>query len=151
MAIFPEGTTSDGCDVLPFRPALFQAAVDHQRGVQPLTLGYRNSRGEPCGAAAFVGDTSFLQSLRRIALAPRIFATIWVLPAQIPRRAPAEAPRGFARRELAARRTDDREAGAERSDGRVDDESGERARLRRVGAADGARAEGDGPLRPGPG
>jgi 1-acyl-sn-glycerol-3-phosphate acyltransferase len=103
VAIFPEGTTSDGSGLLPFRPALFQAAVDQQRGVLPLLLGYRDARGEPSAAAAFVDDLSFLQSLRRICLAPRIVATARVLPVQAPRTAPPPAARGSARRELAAR------------------------------------------------
>ena len=103
VAIFPEGTTSDGAGVLPFRPALFQAAVDQRRRVLPLNLSYHDLCGEACSAAAFVGDTSFLQSLCRIALAPGIVARARVLPPQAPWTPPAQAPRGFARRELAVR------------------------------------------------
>jgi 1-acyl-sn-glycerol-3-phosphate acyltransferase len=103
VAIFPEGTTSNGSHVLPFRPALFQAAVDQQRAVQPLTLSYHDARGEPCRAAPFIGETHFLQSLRRIALAPRIVARVRILPAQSARPAPAQSARGLARRRLAAR------------------------------------------------
>jgi len=103
VAIFPEGTTSDGGGVLPFRPALFQAAVDARRGVHPLSLSYHDARGERCTDAAFVGEMNLLQSLRRIALAPRVEARLTILPLQTVRAAPAQAPRGFARRELAAR------------------------------------------------
>jgi len=103
VAIFPEGTTSDGACVMPFRPALFQAAVDERRGVLPLSLSYHDPYGERCTAAAFVGDMSLLQSLRRIAFAPRIVARATILPVQTARTAPAQGPRGFARRELAAR------------------------------------------------
>ncbi len=103
VAIFPEGTTSDGSRVLPFRPALFQAAVDRRRGVLPLTLSYHDARGEPCHAAAFVGDANLLQSLRRIALAPRIVARVRISPPQTARMAPLQSRRGFPRRQLAAR------------------------------------------------
>jgi 1-acyl-sn-glycerol-3-phosphate acyltransferase len=103
VAIFPEGTTSDGSSVLPFRPALFQAAVDRTRKVLPLALSYRGLRGETCAAAAYTGDTSFWHSLRRIALAPGLVASAWVLPALAAEAPPARAPRGFARRRLAAR------------------------------------------------
>jgi 1-acyl-sn-glycerol-3-phosphate acyltransferase len=103
VAIFPEGTTSDGASVLPFRPALFQAAVERQRMVLPLALSYHGARGEPCSAAEFVGDTSLWQSLRRISLAPAIVASVTVLPALRPETSPSQAPRGFARRRFAAR------------------------------------------------
>jgi 1-acyl-sn-glycerol-3-phosphate acyltransferase len=103
VAIFPEGTTSDGTRMLPFRPALFQAAVNENRAVLPLSLSYHNAHGEHCAAAAFVGDMSLVQSLRRIASVPRIVVSVTILPAQIARTAPAQAPHGFARRELAAR------------------------------------------------
>jgi 1-acyl-sn-glycerol-3-phosphate acyltransferase len=103
VAIFPEGTTSDGSCVLPFRPALFQAAVDRRRKVLPLALSYHGSCGEPCSAAEFVGDTSLWRSLRRIALVPRIVARARVLPALSPERTPPQAPRGFARRRFALR------------------------------------------------
>lgn len=103
VAIFPEGTTSDGSHVLPFRPALFQAAVDQRRAVLPLTLSYHDPRGASCRAAPFVGDTGFLQSLRRIALAPRIVARVRILPAQTAPLPQVQSPRGLARRRLAAR------------------------------------------------
>ena len=103
VAIFPEGTTSDGRRVLPFRPALLQAAVNEQSRVVPLALSYHDARGERCAAAAFVGDMNLLQSLRRIASAPRVVASVTILPVQTPRAAPSQAPHGFARRELATR------------------------------------------------
>lgn len=61
IAAFPEGTTTDGSIVLPFRPALFQPAADLGLPVQPVLLAYSSS------AAAYVGDTSFGSSLRTIA------------------------------------------------------------------------------------
>lgn len=42
VILFPEGTTGDGADVLPFRPTLFAAAADHR--VQPVSILYRPRR-----------------------------------------------------------------------------------------------------------
>jgi len=46
VILFPEGTTSGGSEVLPFRTSLF-AAARAARAVQPLTIVYRGADGEP--------------------------------------------------------------------------------------------------------
>lgn len=58
MVLFPEGTSSNGTTVLPFRSALIGAARaailngGHERvWVQPLSLGYRGLHGLPLGRA----------------------------------------------------------------------------------------------------
>lgn len=71
LAVFPEGTTSDGRSVLPFHANLLQAAVATGAPVQPLGLAYR-----PMGAAAdalarhdapvYVGDATLLASVWRV-------------------------------------------------------------------------------------
>ena len=40
LAVFPEGTTSDGQDVLPFHANLLQAAITADAPVQPVALDY---------------------------------------------------------------------------------------------------------------
>lgn len=60
VAVFPEGTTGCGETVGPFRPALFQAAVDARVPVAPVTLGYGTT------APAFVGDETLWDSLCRV-------------------------------------------------------------------------------------
>jgi 1-acyl-sn-glycerol-3-phosphate acyltransferase len=74
-AAFPEGTTSDGSDVAAFRPALFQPAVDLGLPVYPVAITYSS------GEAAYVGATSFLQSLLRIARARGLKVHLAMLPA----------------------------------------------------------------------
>jgi 1-acyl-sn-glycerol-3-phosphate acyltransferase len=48
LILFPEGTTSDGARVLPFRSSFFSVAGDAAR-VQPLTLVYDRAGGLPAG------------------------------------------------------------------------------------------------------
>lgn len=62
-AIFPEGTTTPGRDVAPFRGALFQAAIDADAVVQPIVIRYHDGQGHHSDAADYVGETGFLQSL----------------------------------------------------------------------------------------
>lgn len=94
VAVFPEGTTSGGGAVLPFHGALLQGAIDADCCVQPLALHYLDEGGGASTAAAYCGDTTLLQSLRRIAVMPRLDARLDVLP-------PLDG-RGAERRALAA-------------------------------------------------
>lgn len=72
MAVFPEATTSDGSVLLPFKPSLFESVRQSRGTVQPVSLSYRTPHDTPCTAAAYAGDTTFLQSLRRILATPAI-------------------------------------------------------------------------------
>lgn len=81
VAVFPEGTTTDGGRLLPFRPALLQGAIDAGCAVQPLALRYLDGVGRATTAAAYCGDTTLLASLRRIAATPRLEVRLDVLPA----------------------------------------------------------------------
>ena len=76
VAAFPEGTTTHGDGVLPFRSALLQGAVDAGAVVQPLALRYLSAAGGRSTAAAYCGDTSLLASLWRVAAAPSLRARL---------------------------------------------------------------------------
>lgn len=80
VAVFPEGTTSDGSGLLPFHGALLQGAIEADCPVQPLALRYTDEGGKASTAAAYCGDTTLLQSLYRIAAAPSLHARLEVLP-----------------------------------------------------------------------
>ncbi len=66
IAIFPEGTTTDGTDVLPFHGSLLQPIVDAGGHVQPVAIRYRRPSGEHNAAPAYVGETSFATSFWRV-------------------------------------------------------------------------------------
>lgn len=63
VAYFPEGTTSDGAGVLPFRSGLLQSAVDGNRAVQPIAIGYCDGQGRRSAAAAFVDGMTLWRSI----------------------------------------------------------------------------------------
>jgi 1-acyl-sn-glycerol-3-phosphate acyltransferase len=78
VAIFPEGTTSDGSQVLPFNAALFQPAVDAACRVLPVAVQYYDHRARPTTAAAYVGDDPLWKSLRAVLDAPSIHVHLFL-------------------------------------------------------------------------
>jgi 1-acyl-sn-glycerol-3-phosphate acyltransferase len=64
LAVFPEGTTGNGVDLLPFHANLLQAPIVCHAPVQPLALQYLDPQtGQTSQAVSYVGDESLLESL----------------------------------------------------------------------------------------
>ena len=80
VAVFPEGTTSDGTDVLPFKSALLQPIIDANGHIQPVALRYRASSGEVSVLPAYVGELTLLASLWRITSAPSLIVDVHASP-----------------------------------------------------------------------
>lgn len=83
VAVFPEGTTRCGADAGDFAPAFFQAAIDAQVPVQPIALSFTTASGT-CAAAAFIGDDTPWDTLRRVLRTRGLTARITVHEAQSP-------------------------------------------------------------------
>lgn len=86
VAIFPEGTTGPGHEVLPFHANLLQAAVAAESPVQPVALRYSDALHDVSVAAAYVSETNIWQSLWRVAMAHGLQAHVALLAAQPPGR-----------------------------------------------------------------
>jgi len=77
LAIFPEGTTSQGTQLLPFHANLFQAAVSAGAPVQPVALQFIDAAsGEPSLAPCYINDDSLLQSIWRTLTVPTLCAAV---------------------------------------------------------------------------
>ncbi len=74
VAIFPEGTTTDGTTLLPFKSSLLQPIVDAEGHVQPVAIRYSDPDGAPSDAPAYVGETSFVASFWRVTAEPALVA-----------------------------------------------------------------------------
>ncbi|WP_414450242.1 lysophospholipid acyltransferase family protein [Burkholderia sp. 22PA0099] len=66
MCVFPEGTTSNGLDLLPFHANLLQAAVEAGCPVQPVCIMYEDGQGRQSLAPAYTGKMSLGRSLDRV-------------------------------------------------------------------------------------
>jgi 1-acyl-sn-glycerol-3-phosphate acyltransferase len=95
IAMFPEGTTSDGRGVLPFHANLLQAAIATSVPVQAIALRFADAQEPVSAAAAYIGDMTLMQSLWSVVSASGLTAHVVVLPAL--------SPQGFERRALAER------------------------------------------------
>ena len=80
VGFFPEGTTTGGADLLPFRPALFEPAVRGAHPARPFVLAYRDASGRRCEEAAFVKQQNLWQSLLAIISLPGIVASVGTCP-----------------------------------------------------------------------
>ena len=81
VALFPEGTTSEGHGLLPFHANLLQAAVATGAPVQPVALRFSDRREAVSQAAAYVGDTHLLRSLWSVVTAAELRVRVAWLPA----------------------------------------------------------------------
>lgn len=79
VVVFPEGTTTDGSNVLPFHSGLLQAAIDAECALQPLAVRYTDAAGEHSIVPAYCGETTMWQSLWAVALASGLRARLAVL------------------------------------------------------------------------
>lgn len=67
VCIFPEGTSTSGGNVLPFKPNLFEAAVLTNAPVFSLAISYRSSlTNQRTEVPAFIGDMGLIESMRNI-------------------------------------------------------------------------------------
>lgn len=84
VVAFPEGTTYCGRDHGEFHPAMFQAAIEAARPVQPLRLTYRHRDGSPSTVTAFLGEDSMWESVKRIVRTRHTMVHIEVHPLELP-------------------------------------------------------------------
>lgn len=103
ITVFAEGTTTAGDGVLPFRPALLQAAIACEAQVYAVAIRYERLDGSLCREAAFTGDTSLGAALWLVLKQPAMRVHLQLLPA---------VPSRSAQRKRLARETRQRVASA---------------------------------------
>jgi 1-acyl-sn-glycerol-3-phosphate acyltransferase len=77
LAVFPEGTTSDGVQLLPFHANLIQAAISAGVPAQPVALSFvdgttRRTSLTPC----YIGEDTLVGSIWRTLTGPPITAVV---------------------------------------------------------------------------
>ena len=83
LAVFPEGTTGDGRELLPFHANLLQAPLAAGAPVQPVGLRFVDrATGQTSFAPSYIGDETLLGSVWRTLSAPAIQAVVHYGPPQ---------------------------------------------------------------------
>lgn len=81
ICIFPEGTSTIGSTVLPFKPNLFESAIVAKAPVYPIAIQYISKMtGVRSESPAFVGDMGLLESMSKIIENRSLIAKITILP-----------------------------------------------------------------------
>ena len=93
VAIFPEGTTSNGSLLRPFHSSLLQPAIHSRSQVWPAAIRYTHADGSLNMAAAYVDELTFVESLALILRQTEIHVEVEFMP--------PIAAHGKSRRELA--------------------------------------------------
>lgn len=66
LCLFPEGTTSDGSTVLPFKSSLIEAAILAKASIWPVAIRYPHPDGGINTEAAYAGDTTLVASMQKL-------------------------------------------------------------------------------------
>lgn len=83
VAVFPEGTTSDGSGLLAFHPNVLQAAIVANAPLQTVALSYLDkASGARSQIAPFIGDQTLVGSVWRIFTAPPLVVVLDFGPPQ---------------------------------------------------------------------
>ncbi len=77
LSVFPEGTTGDGIELLPFHANLLQAAIVTNSPVLPVALSFIDREtGARNDAPTYIGDTTLLASMWRTVGDGRVRAVV---------------------------------------------------------------------------
>lgn len=99
LAVFPEGTTTDGTHLHPFHAALLQPAIDADVPVTPVALRYEDTAGNRSLLPAYAGDTSLWESFCAILSARQLVIRLTIgQPVRVVR---GEGPGNHGRKQLA--------------------------------------------------
>jgi 1-acyl-sn-glycerol-3-phosphate acyltransferase len=64
ICLFPEGTTTDGTEIKPFKSSLIQAAIEAKATIQPVVVRYPLSDGRANTELAYAGNTTLRESMQ---------------------------------------------------------------------------------------
>jgi 1-acyl-sn-glycerol-3-phosphate acyltransferase len=80
LAVFPEGTTTDGTSVAHFHSSLLQPAIDAGARAHPIAIRYLDADGAHSTAAAYIDELSFGASMWNILSEPELHVCLIATP-----------------------------------------------------------------------
>jgi len=98
VVLFPEGTSTNGSQVLPFKRAFFKAAIQAAKPVVPLCINYRSIDGQPMtihnrDSLFYYGDQNIVVQIYKVLRLRTVVVELQVLSPLDPRQiVPSEVP-----------------------------------------------------------
>lgn len=85
VVVFPEGTSTDGKTIVPFKTAFFEASLSTNAYVQPVSLVYRERHGNRLSAKdrdfyTWGTDAPFLSHFGKLIVRPGLLVEVWIRP-----------------------------------------------------------------------
>jgi 1-acyl-sn-glycerol-3-phosphate acyltransferase len=66
LCFFPEGTTTEGDEILPFKSSIIQAAMNANTQLRPIAIRYVNQDGSINKSASYAGETTLFESMANL-------------------------------------------------------------------------------------
>ena len=66
LCLFPEGTTTDGSELRPFKSSLIEAAIAAKAILWPVAIRYPNDNGGINTDVAYAGETTLIESIQQV-------------------------------------------------------------------------------------
>ena len=76
LVVFPEGTSSDGREVLPFKSSLLEPIVGHRHPLSVAHISYEVEDGDAGEDVCYWGDMTFGPHLLKLLTKRRVFASV---------------------------------------------------------------------------
>ena len=81
IGLFPEGETSDGTQVLPFKAGLFENAITTPNcQIIPLVIEYCDASGKHTSQVTYAGEVTLYQTIKNTLLIDKLQVKIHILP-----------------------------------------------------------------------
>ena len=97
ITVFPEGTTTTGDRLLPFKTGVFDLCTETGSPALPVSIRYETPGGLQITSISYTGDEPLFRSFGRTLREPRVVVRVYLSPPVFPegkdRRAMAEASR----------------------------------------------------------
>ena len=83
VIVFPEGTSTDGLTILPFKSTLFEAPKRANAYIQPVSLVYRERHGDKLSDKdrqfyMWGTDAPFFHHFSKLIMRPGVLVEVWI-------------------------------------------------------------------------
>ncbi|MDI1310205.1 MAG: lysophospholipid acyltransferase family protein [Methylotenera sp.] len=80
VCLFPEGTTTDGTEIKPFKSSIIQGAIHANAVIWPIAFRYPLKNGSVNTEIAYAGETTLIESIQLVLQQKKISVELHFLP-----------------------------------------------------------------------